>query len=139
MGTPKPGHNEHHSPHSLDPNPLSRKPFNPSALKPHLKQSPEDQHQHQNQTLQPDSRNLIATYLPGSSYSYYVPTIFFGFPVWGHHFGSLIKRATAKPAPSEVFQWALREQSSSPNLRRTRLGGCADEGSGILASISILL
>ena len=37
----------------------------------------------QNRERQEESRNLIGMYLPGSLYSYWIPTIFLGFPFWG--------------------------------------------------------
>ena len=38
-----------------------------------------------NREPQEYSRNIIGIYLSGSFYSYYTPTIFLGFPVWGSH------------------------------------------------------
>ena len=35
-----------------------------------------------NREPQEYSRYIIGIYLPGTLYSYYIPTIFLGFPVW---------------------------------------------------------
>ena len=57
-------------------------------------------------------KNIVGIYLPGSIYSYYIPTMFLGFPVWGSHstpckVGKIAHNLQTEPSKAPVLHVLL--------------------------------